>query len=80
VGTSDSKVQEAKQSLQVDWLRHKQVIGVTTTGMALHENLLRSLGAQVVICEEAAEILEVVLPPLSLSPTWLLRWCQIFGV
>lgn len=34
------------------------VIGVTTTGLATNSNLLRLLQAKVLICEEAAEVLE----------------------
>ncbi|RPA78403.1 hypothetical protein BJ508DRAFT_228237 [Ascobolus immersus RN42] len=34
------------------------VIGVTTTGLATNSNLLRLLKAKVLICEEAAEVLE----------------------
>jgi hypothetical protein len=37
------------------------VIGVTTTGLAANSRLLRSLGSKVLICEEAAEVLEAHL-------------------
>ncbi|KAF8465538.1 P-loop containing nucleoside triphosphate hydrolase protein [Kalaharituber pfeilii] len=39
-------------------LQEAYVIGVTTTGLALHADLIRSLDAKVLICEEAAEVLE----------------------
>jgi hypothetical protein len=34
------------------------VIGLTTTGLAKNASVLRSIGAKVVVCEEAAEVLE----------------------
>ena len=37
------------------------VVGVTTTGMAMNQHLIRSLNSRVLICEEAAEVLEVRL-------------------
>ncbi|KAH8703337.1 hypothetical protein BGW36DRAFT_443478 [Talaromyces proteolyticus] len=39
-------------------LNESGVIGVTTTGLANNANLLRDVNAKVLICEEAAEILE----------------------
>ncbi|KAL7271873.1 hypothetical protein RUND412_005346 [Rhizina undulata] len=39
-------------------LQDCHVIGVTTTGFAGHAETLRSLNAKVLICEEAAEVLE----------------------
>ncbi|KAF8465537.1 P-loop containing nucleoside triphosphate hydrolase protein [Kalaharituber pfeilii] len=39
-------------------LQAAHVIGVTTTGLALNADLIRSLDAKVLICEEAAEVLE----------------------
>ncbi|KAI9097309.1 hypothetical protein DFS34DRAFT_685944 [Phlyctochytrium arcticum] len=39
-------------------LERMDVIGVTTTGLATNSTLLRSLAAKVLICEEAAEVLE----------------------
>ncbi|KAI5811330.1 hypothetical protein DFH27DRAFT_21800 [Peziza echinospora] len=39
-------------------LQSAQVIGVTTTGLAGHAELLRNLNAKVMICEEAGEVLE----------------------
>ncbi|KAH8726711.1 P-loop containing nucleoside triphosphate hydrolase protein [Phaeosphaeriaceae sp. PMI808] len=34
------------------------VIGLTTTGLAKHASVLRNINAKVVVCEEAAEVLE----------------------
>ncbi|KAL1846495.1 hypothetical protein VTK73DRAFT_279 [Phialemonium thermophilum] len=42
-------------------LRQAQVIGVTTTGLARHVELLRKLRCKVVVCEEAGEVLEAHL-------------------
>ncbi|KAF8420240.1 hypothetical protein EV426DRAFT_566793 [Tirmania nivea] len=39
-------------------LEKSHVIGLTTTGLARHADLIRSLKAKVLICEEAAEVLE----------------------
>lgn len=39
-------------------LQSTEIIGVTTTGFALHSELLRSIDAKVLICEEAGEVLE----------------------
>lgn len=39
-------------------LQQSHVIGLTTTGFASHAELIRSLNAKVLICEEAAEVLE----------------------
>lgn len=39
-------------------LEQAYVIGCTTTGLATNSNLLRSLPSKVLICEEAAEVLE----------------------
>ncbi|KAF8533486.1 hypothetical protein BDD12DRAFT_946339 [Trichophaea hybrida] len=42
-------------------LGQAHVIGVTTTGLATNSELLRSLPAKVLVCEEAAEVLEAHL-------------------
>ncbi|KAK4204580.1 putative zinc-finger and helicase domain-containing protein [Triangularia verruculosa] len=39
-------------------LRAADVIGVTTTGLARNISMLRGIGAKVVVCEEAAEVME----------------------
>ncbi|KAJ5769858.1 uncharacterized protein N7511_001909 [Penicillium nucicola] len=39
-------------------LAQADVIGITTTGLARHVETLRRVGAKVVICEEAAEVME----------------------
>lgn len=45
---------EARLSL----LQEADVVGLTTTGCALHQNLIRSLRPTVLVVEEAAEVLE----------------------
>ncbi|KAF8542899.1 hypothetical protein BDD12DRAFT_823277 [Trichophaea hybrida] len=42
-------------------LEQAHVIGATTTGLATNAELLRSLSAKVLVCEEAAEVLEAHL-------------------
>ncbi len=39
-------------------LLQADVVGVTTTGLARNINMLRNVGAKVIICEEAAEVME----------------------
>ncbi|PIK53271.1 putative NFX1-type zinc finger-containing protein 1-like [Apostichopus japonicus] len=47
-------------------LKGKSVIGLTTTGAAKHNKLLRSVGPRIIVVEEAAEILEAhVITSLS---------------
>ncbi|CCW59709.1 unnamed protein product [Phytomonas sp. EM1] len=50
-------IDEAKLSL----LRGADVVGVTTTGCAMNQNLIRSLRPSVLVVEEAAEVLEMQL-------------------
>lgn len=44
--------------LDLRCLQEAQVIGVTTSGLARNLNLLQRVGAKVMICEEAGEVLE----------------------
>lgn len=37
-------------------LREANVVGMTTTGVAMHQSLVEALGAKVVVVEEAAEV------------------------
>jgi len=39
-------------------LKNADIVGLTTSGMALNQQLLTALGAKIVVCEEAAEVLE----------------------
>ncbi len=57
---------ELKQSSDLECLRSASVVGMTTTYVAMHQDLLASLRPRIVILEEAAEVLEAhVLTSLS---------------
>lgn len=54
--------------LDLRCLRDADVIGITTTGLALNSNSLRRIGSKVTLCEEAGEVLEAhLLTALLLS-------------
>lgn len=59
--------QEFYTTFQLRVLQKAQVVGVTTSGAALNQKLLQSLGARVIVCEEAGEVLESHILA-SLSP------------
>lgn len=60
------ELREAFAQLEVHALRTADVVGLTTTGAAKHLATLVALGAKVVLCEEAGEVLEAhVLAALS---------------
>ncbi|ORC90280.1 putative NFX1-type zinc finger-containing protein 1-like [Trypanosoma theileri] len=48
----------AMDELKLELLRGADVVGLTTTGCATNQNLLRSLRPSVLVVEEAAEVLE----------------------
>lgn len=48
----------ARERARLDLIRDVDVVGLTTTGCAMQQNLLRSLKPSVLVVEEAAEILE----------------------
>lgn len=58
VTTSKEDVHEAYRRRELRCLEEAQVVGVTTTGLSMHAPLLRQLGAKILVCEEAAEVLE----------------------
>ena len=47
-----------RQELNLRCLQNSHVIGVTTSSLANHINLLRRLPSKVMVCEEAGEVLE----------------------
>ena len=49
-------------------LRNKQIIGATITGASINQSLLKEIQPQIVIVEEAAEVLEPQL--LAAIGTW----------
>lgn len=51
----------AAEEARLDLLQGADVIGLTTTGCAMHQNLLRSLRPSLLVVEEAAEVLEAQL-------------------
>lgn len=61
-----NELREAFAQVNVHALRGADVVGFTTTGAAKHLSTLVALGAKVVLCEEAGEVLEAhVLAALS---------------
>ena len=46
------------RDVDAEVLRAAKVVGLTTTSVAKRRDLLRLIGAEVLICEEAAEVLE----------------------
>ena len=61
-------LQTEQQKLQLDVLRHSKIVGMTTSGAAINQQLLNELQASVVFVEEAAEVLESNLLA-SLTPS-----------
>ncbi|KAK4697266.1 hypothetical protein P7C71_g795, partial [Lecanoromycetidae sp. Uapishka_2] len=49
---------QARSDIDMRCLGEQDVIGMTTTACAMHWSTLRKLGIQVVICEEAGEVME----------------------
>lgn len=49
---------ETQQQLESRCLAQKEVIGLTTTACAMNWSMLKSIGIQTVICEEAGEVME----------------------
>ena len=54
-------LQALRDEIAVRVYKRTDVVGLTTSGAAKHLAMLASLGAKVVICEEAAEVLEAHL-------------------
>ncbi|KAE8446008.1 hypothetical protein EG329_012647 [Mollisiaceae sp. DMI_Dod_QoI] len=53
-----SKLDKCHQELDLRCLRQANIIGVTTSGLAKTIDVLGRVGAKVVLCEEAGEVLE----------------------
>lgn len=51
-------LQEIRMQGDIEILKHAKVIGMTTTGAAKYRAMLQAVGCQIVIVEEAAEVLE----------------------
>ena len=50
--------EDQRKMAMISCLQHADIVGLTTTGAAIHNNLLSQMNAKVVIIEEAAEVLE----------------------
>ncbi|CAM6103853.1 unnamed protein product [Calypogeia fissa] len=61
-------VKEVEDEIQLSMLRRATVVGMTTTAAAKHHDVLKSLKPEVVIVEEAAEVLEAHILA-SISPS-----------
>ncbi|EPE04305.1 hypothetical protein F503_01309 [Ophiostoma piceae UAMH 11346] len=48
----------ARRETDLRCLQRAEIVGVTTTGLARNNNLLKNLRAKVLLCEEAGEVLE----------------------
>ncbi|CAM9424245.1 unnamed protein product, partial [Hapterophycus canaliculatus] len=54
-------------------LQEADVVGMTTTGVAMHQDLVEALGAAIVVVEEAAEVMEAhILAVLTQSTQHLI--------
>lgn len=53
-----SRKYQARSDIDIRCLGEQDVIGMTTTACAMHWDTLKKLGLQVVICEEAGEVME----------------------
>eukprot|EP00667_Euglena_gracilis_P000296 EG_transcript_296 len=57
----DQQMRELMNQVRQDVLTRANLVGITTTGAAIHRDLLQALRPSVMIVEEAAEILEAQL-------------------
>ena len=72
-GRSIEEFAELKRSSDLDCLKSASVVGMTTTYVAMHQELLAGLRPKIVLLEEAAEVLEAhVLTSLSSSTQQLI--------
>ena len=66
-------LRELDDSESLEVLRSAAVVGMTTTGAAKYQSLVRRLGCRIIVMEEAAEVLEAhVLASLGDSAEQLL--------
>ncbi|XP_070575223.1 NFX1-type zinc finger-containing protein 1-like [Ptychodera flava] len=52
------RLKEVREEIDLDVLKNAKVIGMTTTGAAKYSSLLRMVRPQIIVVEEAAEVLE----------------------
>ncbi|KAH9084293.1 hypothetical protein LEN26_001090 [Aphanomyces euteiches] len=55
------EIAEINNAQTLRLLRQAKIVGMTTTGCAMHQNLVGCLAPKVIICEEAGEVLEAHL-------------------
>lgn len=55
------KAEEINNASMLRILQCAKVVGITTTGCAMHQALIRALAPEIVVCEEAGEVLEAHL-------------------
>lgn len=55
---SIAELKDARRSIETRCLAGKQVIGATTTAVATNWDLLKDMGIEVVLCEEAGQVME----------------------
>ncbi|XP_054285406.1 NFX1-type zinc finger-containing protein 1-like [Macrosteles quadrilineatus] len=58
IRSAEEMIDEARSGADLDILKKAKVVGVTTSGAASNRATLNKLGAEIVIIEEAAEVLE----------------------
>ncbi|KAF0717965.1 Aste57867_1991 [Aphanomyces stellatus] len=63
------KIAELSNAKTLRLLKNATVVGMTTTGCAMHQDLVRCLAPHVVMCEEAGEVLEAHLLSCLTSAT-----------
>ncbi|KAI5071830.1 hypothetical protein GOP47_0014081 [Adiantum capillus-veneris] len=67
------KKQEIENEIQLSLLRKAKVVGMTTTAAARNHSILKSLQAEIIVVEEAAEVLEShILASLTASTKHLI--------
>ncbi|KAH7439194.1 hypothetical protein KP509_04G049100 [Ceratopteris richardii] len=57
-GETCKRKQEVENEIKLRLMRKAKIVGMTTTAAARHHSILASLRAQIVVIEEAAEVLE----------------------
>ncbi|GMH37812.1 hypothetical protein BSKO_05685 [Bryopsis sp. KO-2023] len=68
-----TKMKALNEDINLTALRKAKIVGMTTSGVAKHQNLIGALQAKIVIVEEAAEVLEAhILTSLSNSTEHLI--------
>uniref|UniRef100_K3X2E8 NF-X1-type domain-containing protein n=1 Tax=Globisporangium ultimum (strain ATCC 200006 / CBS 805.95 / DAOM BR144) TaxID=431595 RepID=K3X2E8_GLOUD len=56
-----AQAEEIDNARMLRILKSAKVVGITTTGCAMHQALIRALAPEIIVCEEAGEVLEAHL-------------------